>query len=596
MATALDILIRMRDQYSAVGARVLGLMDQMAVRASGMSQRFNSATTTMGTGLSRVESRIEGIGGPLQRIAIGLASLFAVSTISSYTGEVVRLTSEMQTLQNVIGFAGGESQRGQNLAFLADLSERYGLNLRSTTESYAQFAAATQGTIFQGAQGRKIFEQLSTGISVLGLSAENSKRAFTAFGQMMSKGYVQAEELKGQLGDALPGALGIAARAMGMSVGDLMKAMEKGAVSAEVFLPRFAAEMQRTMGPGVAAAADSLGANLNRMDNAMLNFKLRFGEAIQPLVMEALKMGIALAKGALPYMERLGHFVRDLLDPSSMLRIRIEAIGSAVKTLGISLAVSGGVLAAFSMYVGASTGFLGAFNIALGLTNVIIPALTGGIRMLSAAIFSIPVVGWVLAGITALVALFTYFWEASEDFRGGMYGIWEVTKEVVGLMGTAFKGLGLAIAGALGNNPALISTGVALIETAFSDKRKVGDVYNRGFARGAAAFRAEKGLVSDFSRLQDRMSYRMAGEDSTGLSESLGGPSLTDELSGKAAGVAGRGGITHITQNFHAPLFPAISLAIAGEQDIELLMSKLSEGIERIVTGVRSGFDEQPAF
>lgn len=54
--------------------------------------------------------------------------------------------------------------------------------------------------------------------------------------------------------------------------------------------------------------------------------------------------------------------------------------------------------------------------------------LSGAIRAVGIAIMNIPVIGWILALIAALVALFTYFWNTSSEFRGFFYGIWEVVK------------------------------------------------------------------------------------------------------------------------------------------------------------------------
>lgn len=45
-------------------------------------------------------------------------------------------------------------------------------------------------------------------------------------------------------------------------------------------------------------------------------------------------------------------------------------------------------------------------------------------RAVSTAIMSIPVVGWVIAGITALVAIGVYFWNTSVKFRAVIKGIW----------------------------------------------------------------------------------------------------------------------------------------------------------------------------
>lgn len=49
-------------------------------------------------------------------------------------------------------------------------------------------------------------------------------------------------------------------------------------------------------------------------------------------------------------------------------------------------------------------------------------------RAVGLAIKSIPIVGWIAAGIAALVGLFTWLWDKSEGFREVCFGVWEVIK------------------------------------------------------------------------------------------------------------------------------------------------------------------------
>ena len=85
------------------------------------------------------------------------------------------------------------------------------MNLNSLTDSYTKFFVATKGTNLEGAETRRIFDSVSKSAAVMALSAEDTEGALKALGQMISKGKVQAEELRGQLGDRLPGAFAIMA-------------------------------------------------------------------------------------------------------------------------------------------------------------------------------------------------------------------------------------------------------------------------------------------------------------------------------------------------------------------------------------------------
>lgn len=65
--------------------------------------------------------------------------------------------------------------------------------------------------------------------------------------------------------------------------------------------------------------------------------------------------------------------------------------------------------------------------------------LRASVNSVSIAIMKIPVVGWIIALVVVLGALFAYFWNTSGKFRGFFYGIWEVVKLVFGGIWTVIK-------------------------------------------------------------------------------------------------------------------------------------------------------------
>jgi tape measure domain-containing protein len=67
----------------------------------------------------------------------------------------------------------------------------------------------------------------------------------TALTQMIGKGKISAEELRGQLGEALPSAMGIMAKSLGVTTQQLDKMMANGELMAADVLPKFATEMEK---------------------------------------------------------------------------------------------------------------------------------------------------------------------------------------------------------------------------------------------------------------------------------------------------------------------------------------------------------------
>ncbi|MBQ3170671.1 MAG: tape measure protein, partial [Mailhella sp.] len=92
-------------------------------------------------------------------------------------------------------------------------------------------------------------------------------------GQMVSKGKVMAEELRGQLGERLPGAFQLAAKAMGVTTMELDKMLETGDVLADDLLPKLAVEIEKAFGAGAQQAAQGLQKNINRLRTEWEKFK-----------------------------------------------------------------------------------------------------------------------------------------------------------------------------------------------------------------------------------------------------------------------------------------------------------------------------------
>src|SRR4030095_14480758 len=114
---------------------------------------------------------------------------------------------------------------------------------------YRALSAATRGTALEGQDTQRLFTALAASSRTLGLSSEQTGRAMTAFQQIISKGKVSQEELRQQLGEALPGAMQIAARAFGVTTAELDRMITRG-LDATEFVRRFTRQLQTEMPEG----------------------------------------------------------------------------------------------------------------------------------------------------------------------------------------------------------------------------------------------------------------------------------------------------------------------------------------------------------
>ncbi|WP_225784258.1 tape measure protein [Xenophilus sp. Marseille-Q4582] len=278
----------------ALTVQTAALATSSAAAAAAM-QRFSassqqSAPAMRATGVAAAETQASFMA--LTRIGIGaFLGSAVVQSASAAAKSLYEASAAGERLRMTLNFATG-GQGARELAYVTKLADDLGLQLASTAKAYASFSAAAKGTAIEGQATREIFESISKASAVMGLSAEQSAGALLALQQMVSKGTVQAEELRGQLGERLPGAFQVAAKAMGVTTAELGKMLEQGQVIADDFLPKFARALNEHLGGAADKAADRLDAAVNRFDNAWERLKRSAGDSG---VTQALAGGVQAA-------------------------------------------------------------------------------------------------------------------------------------------------------------------------------------------------------------------------------------------------------------------------------------------------------------
>lgn len=248
MAASAYITLSAKDGVTPTLKKIQGEMEAMARSVRTFGDNFASlATLGFGTGLA------------ISFYQIGKAS--------------VEAQMQVERLDKAFGaIYGNVSQAQQQLEFIRQTSRDLGLEFYSTAEAAKTFFAAGQGTSLSS-QLNEIYTGFSKAGAALALPAERMQSVFVALGQMLSKAKVQAEEMRTQLGEHLPGAFQIAAKAMGMSTAELDKFMADGKLLAEDLLPKMAQALEERYGKAAESAADTVQGAINRMSTAWTDFK-----------------------------------------------------------------------------------------------------------------------------------------------------------------------------------------------------------------------------------------------------------------------------------------------------------------------------------
>lgn len=227
-----------------------------------LTENFKKGADTVKNSLKSIQMQIITFAAALGMGGLGLSGLL------TRFRDVARETSRVITaLKNV---SGGTVGFADNLKFINELANKYGLEVNALTGNFAKFTSSATQANMPMEQQKKVFESLSRASTAFGLSADDTNGVFLALSQMMGKGKVSMEELRNQMGEKLPVAMQAMAKAMGVSVSQMDKLISTGKVMSADVLPKFADALNEMI-PDVDT--NNLEASLNRLSNT-------FGEIV----------------------------------------------------------------------------------------------------------------------------------------------------------------------------------------------------------------------------------------------------------------------------------------------------------------------------
>ena len=182
------------------------------------------------------------------------------------------------------------------LADIRQVTKDYNVPLQDATKSFTRFAASAKASGVGAEDITASFRGLIAANKALGGSQEQANGILLAATQVFGKGKVSAEELRGQIGERLPGAVALFAESMGITTAELDKRLEQGTVSVEDFvnftktlLQDFDAEAQK-IGQSSAEAGQRLANELDELKRNIGNLLMPIGAAFQDVFGEIIKV------------------------------------------------------------------------------------------------------------------------------------------------------------------------------------------------------------------------------------------------------------------------------------------------------------------
>ena len=227
------------------------------MKISGSKAALASFTGVIGKadrGARRHEKTIRGLGTSFRHTVVTLGLLKdAIRTAWNATGGLVQgivdVNAEFERLNILLK---GMSQGVTEVERLADAVEQFNqvidlaknapFTVKELTSSWVKFKSVG----VDPATGS--LNALTDAVARFGGTNDILHRATIAVQQMAGKGVISMEELRQQMGEAVPKAMVLLARGMNMSVGDMVRAISKGAVIAKPALQKMFAEFDLTFG------------------------------------------------------------------------------------------------------------------------------------------------------------------------------------------------------------------------------------------------------------------------------------------------------------------------------------------------------------
>lgn len=329
---------------------------KIKVQADRSSGGSGSSSSSRRGHAGAVGGGIMGAGMGFMRGAIpGLGAAFALSQLN-------QINQQMQAQNLAMTAVMGSPEAGaKQTEWLRNLSDRVGFDFRQVGPSFNKMLASGQTSGMSTDSVQNIFQGVTEYGRVMGLDNEAMKGSMRAIEQMMNKGQVMSEELKGQLAERMPGAISAMAEAAGFgsdadSVGKLFKAMENGEVKSQAVLEKFAGILAQRARAGGALekAMEATAAQQARFNN-------EFSRAVEVFSLAGFDKGMgsffkAMADGlktAQPMIKALGEAFSYLIEPVNAV-INVGAhIVTWLSELSSVLGLTSGQMMAIGIAAGA---------------------------------------------------------------------------------------------------------------------------------------------------------------------------------------------------------------------------------------------------
>lgn len=221
---------------------------------------------------------LSGFKNSIKGFVVGSISAFAIANLGR---SIFETTKKMDSLRaSMLAASGDANAAKEDFEFIRESSIMLGRDLFTSAKGFQQIGTAMRAANFEASEIREVFLAASESSTAFGISTEDTAGVMRAFSQMASKGSIQAEELRGQLGDRLFGAFQEAAKAMGVTTDELNKMLKAGQVASKEFMIPFAKQLRKTVREtgALAAGLKTVVAAQNRFKTSLTDLNTKISD------------------------------------------------------------------------------------------------------------------------------------------------------------------------------------------------------------------------------------------------------------------------------------------------------------------------------
>lgn len=302
-----DAMELLQSTGAVTGAELDAAMRSAEARVQALEREVREATGSL--------TMMDNATGLLQTTVGQLAAFFSfVEVVQMMARAFWNANTQIEALRlGLTTIYGSAETAASQIELLRDAANAGGVAMGDISQAFVKFAASAESSGIPLETTNALFKSLTLAAGTLGLSSAQTERALEALSQMAGKGVVNMEELRQQLGDALPGALALTAKGLGITQQELFKLVESGMLTARDLFPALTKALQ-----DVSGEVNTLSANWARLRNDItLAFQL-MGDAGAANVMKTGLQGTSFV---------VEQSTEALALMGEMLRLSIKEIG-----------------------------------------------------------------------------------------------------------------------------------------------------------------------------------------------------------------------------------------------------------------------------